>query len=82
MATSSRAEITAAARSPATRSGPASVPKTATPMAPPAWRAALETAEATPERARSTLPSMAPIMAGTPVPMPAGISTKAGSAIQ
>jgi hypothetical protein len=54
-------------------------PNAATPIAPPTCRAALSTAEAVPDLARSTLDNIAVVIAGTASPIPAGMRTKPGS---
>ena len=48
-------------------------PNAATPIAPPTCRAALSTAEAVPDLARSTLEKIAVVIAGTASPIPAGL---------
>src|ERR1700736_6584571 len=82
-ATSIAADTSAATLRPERIWWPASplarAPNTATPIAPPACRAAFNTADAVPDQMRSTEDRIAVVIAGTASPMPRGINTNAPS---
>jgi hypothetical protein len=61
---------------------PARAPKAAMPIAPPAWRAVLLTAEASPARCGGTAPIAAATTAGVRMPSPMPHSSIAGSNVR